>query len=143
MLALVDRRDKVKAQGGSSQRNTFTRRAAPAPGRRTHHHRAAARQPANSLHVTLSHKPPQHRGLPRPEGAPSRQTPDAVFAAASPRGRRKDDASRNNRARSASRALVRGPRRHGRPDLLHVLELGAEGLADRTPDGIVGSLKNK
>ena len=86
-----------EARGDSSQRNTFTRRA-PAPGRRTH--RAAARQPANSLHVTLSHKPPQHRGLPRPEGAPSRQTPDAVFAAASPRGRRTDDASRNNRARS-------------------------------------------
>ena len=65
-------------------------RGAPNPRRR--------RRAEKALHVTLSHKPPQHRGLPRPEGAPSRQTPDAVFAAASPRGRRTDDASRNNRA---------------------------------------------
>ena len=34
------------------------------------HARAPSRPKA--LHITLSHKPPQHRGLPRPEGASSR-----------------------------------------------------------------------
>ena len=82
------------------QSTTFTRRVQPAGL----NHAARRNSLYVSLHVTLSHKPPQHRGLPRPDGAPSRKTPDAVFAAASPRGRRKDDASRNNRARSASRA---------------------------------------
>ena len=78
------------------QSTTFTRRVQPAGL----NHAARRNSLYVSLHVTLSHKPPQHRGLPRPEGAPSRQTPDAVFAAASPRGRRTDDASRNDRARS-------------------------------------------
>ena len=129
------------------QSTTFTRRVQPAGL----NHAARRNSLYVSLHVTLSHKPPQHRFLPRPEGAPSRQTPDAVFAAASPRGRRTDDASRNNRARSASRAAPSLPeessgaasRSRAARAGTAVFELGAEGLVDRTPDGLVGALKNK
>ena len=76
--------------------------------------------------------------------APKAPPPDKRPTRSSPPRRRAADVRTTPRATTArAPLLVRGPRRHGRPDLLHVLELGAEGLVDRTPDGLVGALKNK